>query len=65
MQNILFLRHQLRSIFAILGVSTAVGMVYQPITTGELTLWGPGTGLLVGLPLVLFEVLFPIKFMRR
>jgi adenylate cyclase len=40
-------------------------MVYEPASTGVLTLWGPMTGLFVGLPLVLFEVLFPMEFMRR
>ncbi len=65
MSNILFVRHQLRSTFAILGVSSAMGIAYESISTGTLTLWGPITGLFVGLPLVVFEVFFPMKFMRK
>jgi len=47
------------------GVLAAVGTVYDAITTGDLTLWGPLIGLIVGLPLVLFEVFYPLKFMRK
>jgi adenylate cyclase len=65
MPNPLFVRHQLRSMIAVLGVCAAIGVVYEPVTSGALTPWGPINGLLVGLPLVLFEVLFPMHFMRR
>jgi hypothetical protein len=58
-------RRQLRSILAIVVVSATIGSFYEPITTGALTLWGPLTGLVVGVPLVLFEVIFPLAFMRR
>ncbi len=36
--------------------------MYEPITTGALTLSGPITGMLVGLPLALFEVRFLLEF---
>src|SRR5512134_2487807 len=65
MNSIIFLRHQLRSVFSILSVCMAIGMVYEPVTTGALTLWGPITGLFVGVPLVVFEVLFPLRFTRK
>lgn len=61
----LFLRHQLRSAIAVLGVCAAIGAVYEPVTSGELTAWGPVNGLVAGLPLVVLEVLFPMHFTRR
>lgn len=64
LHNTLLVRHQLRSLFAILCVCTAVGTIYEPIASGALTPWGPITGFFVGVPLVVFEVLFPMQFMR-
>jgi len=64
MNNTIYIRRHLKSIFVIVGVCTAIGTLYQPITTGVLTIWGPLTGLGLGVPLVLFEVLIPLKFTR-
>ena len=36
--------------------------MYEPITTGALTLSGPITGMLVGLPLALIEMRFLLEF---
>jgi adenylate cyclase len=49
----------------ILSVFAAIGIAYESISTGALTLWGPITGSFVGLPLVVLEVLFPMRFMRN
>ena len=65
MHNTLYIRRQLRSMFVIVGVCAAIGTIYQPITSGVLTLSGPLIGSIVGLPLALFEVLLPMKFLRR
>jgi len=65
MKKTLHYRRQIRSMFFIESISAAVGTAYDSITSGEFTLWGPIIGLVVGLPLVLFEVFFPLKFMRK
>jgi adenylate cyclase len=64
MHNNRFLRHQLRSVLVIFGLCAAIGTVYDA-ATGELSVSGPIVGLFVGLPLILFEVLFPLQFMRK
>jgi hypothetical protein len=51
-------------VLVIPGVCAAIGTVYDA-AAGELTVSGPVVGLFVGLRLVLFEVLFPLQFMRR
>jgi adenylate cyclase len=58
------IRHQLRSMFPILGVFAVVGAAYELISSGALTPWGPITGSFVGVPLVVLQVLFPLAFMR-
>jgi adenylate cyclase len=58
-------RHRFQSAIIILAVSVGIGVIYEPVTTGALTLWGPITGLFVGLPLVFFEVYFPIRATRE
>lgn len=65
MRSNLLVRHQLRAALAVIGTCTASGMIYQPVTSGELTPAGPITGALVALPLVAFEVLFPLRLGRR
>jgi adenylate cyclase len=61
----MYIRRQLRSTLVIMGVFAAIGTIYQPVTTGTLTLTGPLTGMIVGVPLVLFEIFFPMNFMHR
>jgi adenylate cyclase len=64
MQNARYVGRQLRSILVIAPVFAATGAVFQCVDSGVLTLAGPLTGLVAGLPFVLFEVFFPLKFMR-
>lgn len=65
MHQTLHLRRHLRAACAIAGVFAVVGTAYELLDTGALTLSGPLTGVVVGLPLVVFEVLFPLPFTRR
>lgn len=65
MQNNFYIRRKLRSMFIIIGVCIAIGIVYEPVSSGKLTFLGPIVGLIVGVPLALFEILFPMNFMRR
>jgi len=65
MQNNFYIRRKLRSMFIIICVCIAIGIVYEPVSSGRLTFLGPIVGLVVGIPLALFEILFPMNFMRR
>lgn len=65
MQNNFYIRRKLRSMLVIICVCIAIGIVYEPVSSGKLSFLGPIVGLVVGAALALFEILFPMNFMRR